>query len=50
MKRSIFDEQTAKALTKWRMNAAKKKNEGKAAHNHGGKFSPNGSPKQALMA
>ncbi|KAL9244092.1 hypothetical protein vseg_017901 [Gypsophila vaccaria] len=31
MKRSIFDEQTSKALTKWRKNA-KKKNDGKSAH------------------
>lgn len=28
MKRSIFDEQTSKALTQWRKNA-KKKNDGK---------------------
>ena len=30
MKRSIFDEETSKALTKWRKNA-KKKNDGKPA-------------------
>ncbi|XP_074282488.1 MLO-like protein 9 [Silene latifolia] len=29
MKRSIFDEQTSKALTKWRKNAAKKLHDGK---------------------
>ncbi|GFZ10552.1 ribophorin I [Actinidia rufa] len=51
MKRSIFDEQTAKALKNWRKNALKKKNEGKpgpaATRKLGGSpvESPDNSPK-----
>lgn len=48
MKKSIFDEQTSKALMNWHKNAMKKKNEGKpgagATRTLGGSPSPGDSP------
>ncbi|XP_050207547.1 MLO-like protein 9 [Mercurialis annua] len=52
MKRSIFDEQTSKALMQWHKNAVKKKQEGKSDHiptkTLGGSPSPN-SPAHSPM-